>query len=223
MKRMSGSIERCRASSKKRISCTTVKKFLNTRWLRSMILAPTSSAISRVEKSHLAAGVTNVGNPCNARQIFGQLRAFVGQIECCHRSIIDDVELSEQPRNQSLSDSTTWGANDVERGGLVSHTMVRLATSRLRRVDSRPIVSRELLLSAYSDRSRGTVMQAKVAASDAKMAGEPLRLRNLDDWPRSAHRRPRRFCCFHNVGEANTIILGPDCLEPMPHIAPEHE
>jgi hypothetical protein len=49
----------------------------------------------------------------------------VGQIECCHRSIIDDVKLSEQPRNESLSDSTTWGANDVERGGLVSHTMVR--------------------------------------------------------------------------------------------------
>src|SRR5215510_12834122 len=52
---------------------------------------------------------------------------------------------------------------------------------------------------------------------------EPLTLRNLDDWPRSAHRRPRRFCCFHNVGEAHTIVFGPDCLEPMTHIAPEHE
>src|SRR5262249_59589975 len=49
---------------------------------------------------------------------------------------------------------------------------------------------------------------------------------NLDDWPRSAHRWPRkfsRFSCFQNVGEADTIVFGPDCLEPMTHIAPQYE
>src|SRR5260370_34184875 len=50
-----------------------------------------------------------------------------------------------------------------------------------------------------------------------------LRLRNLDDWARPADRRPGRFFCFHNVGEADAIVLGPDCLEPMTHITPEHE
>jgi len=49
-----------------------------------------------VKKSHLAAGVTDVSNRRNVRQVIGQLRAFVGQVECCYRSIIDDVELSEQ-------------------------------------------------------------------------------------------------------------------------------
>ena len=48
-----------------------------------------------VEKSHLAAGVTDVSNRRNVRQVIGQLRAFVGQVES-YRSIIDDVELSEQ-------------------------------------------------------------------------------------------------------------------------------
>src|SRR5262249_809064 len=84
-----------------------------------------------VEKSHLAAGVTDVSNCRNARQVIGQLRAFVGQVERCYRSIIDDIELSEQPRNQSLSNATTWRTNDVEWGGLVGHTMVRLATAHL--------------------------------------------------------------------------------------------
>ena len=55
-----------------------------------------------VKKSHLAAGVTDVGNRRNVRQIVGQLRTFVGQVERCHSSIIDDVELSEQSRNESL-------------------------------------------------------------------------------------------------------------------------
>ena len=53
--------------------------------------------------------------------------------------------------------------------------------------------------------------------------GESLCLRNLDDWPRSANRRPGRFLPFQNIGEADAIILGRDCLEPMTHIAPEHE
>jgi hypothetical protein len=70
-----------------------------------------------IKKSHLAAGVTDVGNRRNVRQIVGQLRAFVGQVECCHRTIIDDVEISEQSRNESLSNASKWGANDVERGG----------------------------------------------------------------------------------------------------------
>jgi hypothetical protein len=56
-----------------------------------------------------------------------------------------------------------------------------------------------------------------------RMAGEPLRLRNLDDGAGPTDRRPRRFLCLHNIGETDTIILGPDCVEPMPHIAPEHE
>src|SRR5262249_27243969 len=59
-------------------------------------------------------------------------------------------------------------------------------------------------------------------------SSEPLCLRKLDDGARPTNRRPRRFqylhsTCLHSIDEANTIILGPDCLEPMPHIAPEHE
>src|SRR5262249_25066239 len=70
--------------------------------------------------------------------------------------------------------------------------------------------------------SKGTCYSITSSASH----GESLRLRNLDDWPRSAHRWSRkcsRFSCFQNVGEADTIVFGPDCLEPMTHIAPEHE
>jgi hypothetical protein len=84
-----------------------------------------------VEKSHLAASVPDVSNRRNVRQIVGQLWAFVGQVECCRRTIIDDVELSEQSRNESLSDASKWGANDVERGGLVGHARVRPWPRRL--------------------------------------------------------------------------------------------
>jgi hypothetical protein len=64
-------------------------------------------------------------------------------------------------------------------------------------------------------------MQAMEATP--KLAGKPLSLGNLDDWARPADGWPWRFPCFHNVGEADTIILGPDRPEPMTHIAPEHE
>ena len=49
-----------------------------------------------VEKSHLAVGVTDVSNRRDFRQVISQLRAFVGQVECCYGSIIDDMEFGEQ-------------------------------------------------------------------------------------------------------------------------------
>jgi hypothetical protein len=90
-----------------------------------------------VKKSHLAAGVSDIDNRRNVRQKVGQLRTFVGQVECCHRSITDDVEFSEQSRNERLSDASTWGANDVKWGGLIGHSRVRLPTAHLGRVKSR--------------------------------------------------------------------------------------
>src|SRR5262249_14871900 len=74
-----------------------------------------------VEKCHLPAGIIDIGNRRDVWQIIRQLRTFVGQIEGRHGSIIDHVELSEQPRNQGLSDATTRRANDVERSGLAGH------------------------------------------------------------------------------------------------------
>src|SRR6266446_6080184 len=34
---------------------------------------------------------------------------------------------------------------------------------------------------------------------------------------------PGGFLCFHDVGEADAVVLGPDGAEPMMDIAPEHE
>ena len=49
------------------------------------------------------------------------------------------------------------------------------------------------------------------------------RIRNLDDRSRPADRWLRGFPCFHDVGEPDAVVLGPDVAEPMMDIAPEHE
>jgi hypothetical protein len=66
-----------------------------------------------------------------------------------------------------------------------------------------------------------TVLEVLAAAYSRcpQLARKPLCFRNLDDGARPTDRRPRRFPCLHNIGETDTIILGPDCIEPMPHIA----
>jgi hypothetical protein len=63
------------------------------------------------------------------------------------------------------------------------------------------------------------------AASPDDKLDEQLRV-SAEDLLRPSH-QPKagedlhelRFPCLHNIGETDTIILGPDCIEPMPHIA----
>ena len=74
------------------------KKLLNARWLRSITFA-TVVGDQLVEKNDLTANIPDVDNRRYLRQIIHQLRTFIGQVECCHVSVIDKVVLSEQPRN----------------------------------------------------------------------------------------------------------------------------
>src|SRR5258705_5884848 len=129
MKRMSGSIKRRRASSKKFYLLHDCEKVLerpvaniNDSWTVFLGDQP-------VEQCHLATSVANVDNRRDLWQIVRQLRTFVGQVECRNGSIFENVEFGEQPRNQSLSDASTRGADDVERSGLAGHARVRRHSS----------------------------------------------------------------------------------------------
>ncbi len=132
-KRMSGSIERRRASSKKSIVCTISKNFWNARWLRSMTFRCVLIGDQTVEKCHLTLGVAEVDDRRELRQKIRQLRPFIGQIECSHRSIIDGMKLSKQPRDQSLSDAPARGTNDVKRSSPAGHATMRSRTAHLHR------------------------------------------------------------------------------------------
>ena len=52
-----------------------------------------------VEKSNLTMNIPDVDDSRYLRQIIYQLRTFIGQVECYHVSVIDEIKLSEQPRH----------------------------------------------------------------------------------------------------------------------------
>ena len=187
-----------------------------------------------LEKCHLAEDVTDVGNRRELRQIIRQLRSFVGQVVCRHRTIIEDIELGEQPRNQSFSDAPTRRANDVERSGLVGHTTLRFGTiqfppvprcarSSWARHSSRPPVSSPGGRSTGRTAARAMVERRSEPRPPRPPTGLLRRVRNLYDRSRPADRDPEDFLCIHDVGEADAVVLGPDIAEPMTDIAPEHE
>jgi len=68
-----------------------------------------------VEQRHLAAGIADVGDGDDPRQIIGELRALIGKIEGRHIAAIDQVEFNEEPCQQRLADPAQQGADDVER------------------------------------------------------------------------------------------------------------
>jgi hypothetical protein len=52
-----------------------------------------------IEKSNLTMYIPDVDDGRYLWQIIYQLRTFIGQVECYHVPVIDEIKLSEQPRH----------------------------------------------------------------------------------------------------------------------------
>ena len=89
-----------------------------------------------------------------------------------------------------------------------------MATAHLAASSRGPSIGTPVIFYSVPTRIGHAVLSCKPKLQRAtpRIAGDPLRLRNLDDWAWPADRRPERFLCFHNVGEADAIVLGPDCF-----------
>ena len=79
------------------------------------------------------------------------------------------------------------------------------------RVLVRPLLGFVEPLTAYSEAKFLTLAEPSRYVSATLMIGRGLPIGGLG------------FLCFQNIGETNAVVFGRDCLEPMTHIAPEHE